>query len=220
MLCCLRLVRKLLISLALAFDMVGFYIAVEDDLSEAVARKLLSLVFEDFCVYGVLKRGGNGYLRQNLRAFCELARNIPVLLLTDLDQRECAPSLKEDWFSRDEQPENLVFRVCEREVEAWLLADQDGLRALLGGRIGRIHQDPDGLEDPKRELLSLAKRARSHIQSDLLPERGSTATVGLGYNSVLSEFVSGQWSAERARERSDSLARAITSLENLRDRLQ
>jgi len=156
----------------------------------------------------LLRRGGFGYLRSRMRSFCELARHMPVLLLTDLDAEECPATLIEDWSRRDAIPEQLLFRVAVRQVESWLLADRDGMARLLKVSVRQLPPDPDALPDAKRSLLQLAQRAPRAIREDLVAETGATASQGLGYNSVLSNFVRTSWDPSQAVHRSNSLARA------------
>jgi hypothetical protein len=144
-----------------------------------------------------------------------MARNgQAVLLLTDLDRAACPVGLVESWLGRHECPENLVFRVAVREIEAWLLADHDALRRLLG-KTARLPPDPDTLPDPKRALLELAKRAPRDVREDLVAVRGAVAAQGLGYNARLCALVEHHWSPERAAERSASLKRARRRIHEL-----
>lgn len=74
---------------------IPIYLAVEDDLSEVLLRRLLQ-ERPVFAVGPVFKRNGFGYLRKNTPAFNNMARVSPVLLLTDLDRHNCAPGLIRD----------------------------------------------------------------------------------------------------------------------------
>jgi hypothetical protein len=199
--------------------MPGIYIATEDELSTAVAQKIVKAASTDFDIYDVLCRGGYGYLKSHIREFSNLAKNVPVFLMTDLDNHECPPGLINNWRRGTSLPENLIFRVCVREVESWLLADHNGIKSLLGPRIGKLNDDPDALDDPKRELLKLADKAPRRIKSELIAEEGSAASQGLGYNSLLSNFIKSTWDLEAACTRSSSLNRAYIALTQLRSRL-
>lgn len=199
--------------------MPGIYIATEDELSTSIAQKIIKSASNDFDIYDVLCRGGYGYLKSHIQEFSNLARNVPVFLMTDLDNNECPPSLINNWSKGRRLPENLIFRVCVKEVESWLLADHDGIKSLLGPRIGKLNDDPDTLDDPKRELLKLANKAPRRIKNELIAEEGAAASQGLGYNLVLSDFIEKTWDLDAACARSSSLNRAYTALTNLRARL-
>jgi hypothetical protein len=184
------------------------HLATEDALSEAVGRRLI-LDLESGIEVGLqLRRGGNGHLRSNLDKFIALARRDPVLLITDLDRQGCAASLRRAWIGARRLPDTLIFRVAVREIEAWLLADHQGVSQLMGGKVTRLPPHPDGLADPKRTLLDLASRASQPIKADLVAPKGALATQGLGYNNRLSQFAQSTWSPTRAAERSESLRRA------------
>lgn len=199
--------------------MNGLTLATEDALSEAVGLRLMRC--HKLTPTQLLRRDGVGYLRSRLKNWCELARIHPVVLITDLDAKACAPTLIDEWFARVESPRNLIFRVAVREIEAWLLADHDGINRLLG-RTGpsRLPRDPDALADPKRHLLDLARGAPKLVRLDLLASAGSTARQGVGYNARLSGFVAHEWNPDRASERSESLRRTQQRLRDLATRLR
>ncbi|MCB1524511.1 MAG: hypothetical protein KDJ20_08180 [Hyphomicrobiales bacterium] len=135
--------------------------------------------------------------------------------MTDMDNWECPPTLKVDWFGEESLAQNVLFRVAVREVEAWLLADRLGLAAFLGVNVNSIERGCDLIQDPKRHLLAVARRARREIREDLLPPRNSVATQGFGYNQRLSEFVLEHWSPSAAVTESPSLERAVRRIREL-----
>jgi hypothetical protein len=190
-------------------------LATEDELTETVGRRLIDEVRATCEVNLTFRQGGYGYLKSRLDTFCQIARRHPVLLITDLDTGTCAPELIERWMDGKEQPEGLLFRVAVREVESWLLADHRAIKALFGSRITRLPEQPDTLNDPKATLLKLAKQAPRAIRNDLISERGTVASQGLGYNLRLCTFVREMWNPERAALRSDSLRRIRACLERL-----
>ncbi len=183
-------------------------LATEDALSETVGRRIVDDTGSGLAVSQLLRRDGFGYLRKRLRNFCEIASHTPVLLLTDLDTKECPPTLIEDWSRGDAIPKQLLIRVAVRQVESWLLADRDGMARLLKISVRKLPRDPDALPDAKRSLLQLAQRAPRAIREDLVAESGATAAQGLGYNAVLSTFVRTSWDPSQAELFSNSLARA------------
>src|SRR5688572_5485561 len=159
--------------------MASVALATEDELSEVVGERLLGEVALTPDL--LFRRGGNGYLRTNIQKWSRLAGLMPVLVLTDLDNAPCASALIGAWLRSHSQPQNLVVRVAVREVEAWLLADHEGMRGILGAR-SRFPPDPDAIADPKRVLLQLARRAPREVREDLVAARGSAAAQGIGYN--------------------------------------
>ena len=190
-------------------------IATEDELSETVACRLIQEIIPRYAISQKLRRGGFGYLRARLPNFCQMARRVPVLLLTDLDKTTCAPALISHWCDGIAVPQNLIFRVAVREIESWIIADQIGFSAFLGISAAKLPVDPDALPDPKQFLLHVAKGARREIKNELLPTRGAIASQGLGYNRALCNFVLDSWSMARAAENSQSLARAVSRIGEL-----
>ena len=79
--------------------MLPITVATEDELSEAIALRVLA-DFPTLVVGTCLRRGGNGYLRARMRSFCQIAHHGPVLIVTDLDTHVCPASLCSDWLQR------------------------------------------------------------------------------------------------------------------------
>ena len=199
--------------------MVHVSLATEDELSEAVGKRLLAEVAYPFEVGSLIRKNGNGYLRSKVKNWCELSRTTPVLLLTDLDSNPCPPSLIEDWFGGMARPNQLIFSIAVRSTEAWLLADHEAMRQLIGQR-GKLPSYPDTLDIPKNTLLTLAKHAPREIRQSLIKETGAIASQGMGYNRVLTEFVKNTWNPLRASTLSPSLKRAYLRLNELSQRYQ
>jgi hypothetical protein len=187
---------------------IPVHLAVEDELSEHVLRKLLIDTDREYAVGSVFGGRGFGYLRSRANNFnAAAAAGTPILLLTDLDQHGCAPEIIQDWLTM--QPHaNLIFRVAVREVESWLLADRVGFADFLQVSDDLIPQEPDDIADPKQTLIDVARRSRIRSLRDaLVPRDGSTATQGPDYNSCLIGFVRDHWNRNAAVERSPSLQR-------------
>lgn len=185
-------------------------LAVEDDLSEAVLRKILR---DGHVVGDCYKRGGYGYLKKNIRGFNVAAKGMPFLVLTDLDSRECAPALIEDWLPVPIH-HNLLFRVAVREVESWVLADRDRFAKFLGIRKTLVPVNVDAIDDPKEGLINLARKSRKRgLREDIVPTEGSTAKQGPDYNGRLKSFVEEFWNPYEAMHNSPSLRRTIRAVE-------
>ena len=117
------------------------YIVCEDQLSEAVMRKMVagssSTLIKDIVSLG---KKGRGYIKKRINDFNN-QNALPFFVLADLDKDECAPVLIKSWMRRPLQ-QNIVFRIAVREVESWLLADTKG----FSGRYFRT-------ESRKRSLM-------------------------------------------------------------------
>jgi hypothetical protein len=188
--------------------MVAVALATEDFLSEAVGYRLIGDLNGNLEVGQTLRKRGSGYLKSNMRNFCELARQMPVVLITDLDTKECPATLIEDWSRNESLPRQLTFRVAVRQIESWLLGDIEGIGRLLKVSTARISRRPDSLSNAKRHLLMLAQDAPRSIRNELIVETGAVASQGLGYNEILGEFVRTKWNPTSAATRSGSLLRA------------
>ncbi len=194
--------------------MTQIALATEDALSEAIGLRLLAEL--PFPVVPNLTFGkkGSGYLRSNMPKWRQIARRQAMLILTDLDRIDCAPTMLADWVGRTPLPEDFVLRIVVREIESWALADHVAMRVLIGSK-GTLPPSPDTLPDPKRHLLGLAKSASRSVRSDLLVDAGAIASQGIGYNARMIAWVQTDWSPVRAASRSPSLERTRTRLREL-----
>lgn len=188
---------------------------VEGLLDEAVAQRLIR--YSGHRVGTTYGKQGAAYLHQKAAGFNVRTRyGNPILLLVDFADTKlsCPPEVSKSWLS-DQSP-RLLLRVVVREIESWLLADQDGIASLLGISVRHLPADPETLADPKQTLVNLARRSRrSMIRRSLVPQPGISAVVGPGYTGVMSSFVSKQWNIEKARQRATSLDRCLNRLSNI-----
>jgi len=191
--------------------MTPIAVATEDQLSEAIALRLLADVQAPHYITHRLRKGGFGYLRSKMGSWYQMAQHQVMVVLTDLDRANCLVEFREQWLTAH-PPENLVFRVAVREVESWVLADHIAMRALIGPR-GVLPPAPDSLADPKQVLLALVKGAPTPVRDDLLKVVDGNLAQGLGYNARLTAWVESEWCPNRTAERSPSLARARNRLQ-------
>lgn len=188
-------------------------VGVEDELSKSVARKLVAEAGFEVDRSDFLVERGAGNLRKHLPSYLAAGARRPVLVLTDLDDSECAPSLVAEWMEGKVRAENFVLRVAVREIEAWLLADRTGMHRFLGIPLRRVSGEPDEFEDPKMQLLLLAKGASAEVRRGLVRSEGDRVFRGLLYNKKLCEFALSGWSSTRAAANSASLNKAVTALQ-------
>ncbi len=186
--------------------MTPIAIATEDQLSEAIALRLISDITTPHFIQHKLGRKGNGYLRSKMNSWYQMAQQQVMVVLTDLDRANCLVEFRDQWLVA-EPPKNLLLRIAVREVESWVLADHVAMRELIGAK-GVLPGAPDELADPKQSLLKLAKSAPKQIREDLLKTINGNLAQGLGYNARLTAWVHSEWCPQRAAERSPSLARA------------
>lgn len=202
---------------------MNIFYCIEDEISRAVAERLINIC----CPAGTSKQelgkvyGGSGHIKKNLQKFHNLAQTQPVFIITDLDQAECAPSLRKQWLDAEKipepLPERMLFCVVQTEIESWLLADRDGISSFLGVSPARLASNIEmSILDSKEYLVSLAQRSSvADIRKDLAPARRNNASTGINYNYRLSQFAENQWNPRAAAENSLSLHRAINKLSSL-----
>lgn len=179
-------------------------------------RRLLRERPVPYAIGPVFKQGGFGYLIKQSPAFNNMAKACPVLLLTDLDQRQCAPELLDEWLKHPKHPDFLL-RVAVREVEAWLLASAAELGKFLGIRRALNFSAPEDMGDPKAELLALAEGSprRDLREAIVRRETGGNLRQGPAYNSTLGGFIYRDWKSDVACAKCPSLERMINALSSL-----
>lgn len=181
------------------------YLAAEDAPGLAVGRKLVD-EHSALSVYREENGRGFGALKRKTPNYQQMGANgMPVLLLTDLDTDPCPSAKIADWLGHAPS-RGFLFRICIREVEAWLLADQKALAAFLRIKEDKLPTHPEKLADPKATLIQLAKASPRKIRDGLTPV--GRATIGPDYNELLCGFIAQDWSIDRAVERAPSLSRA------------
>ena len=191
--------------------MIPVNLAIEDELSELVLRKILSQM-NRYAVGYAYRRGGFGYLRSTISRWNSAAKGTPFIVLTDLDRSECPATLIKDWLMVPRHP-NLIFRIAVREIEAWLLADRSNFARFLSVPEKSMPFNVDELEDPKLTLIRIARTSKSsQIRERLTPKIGSTAKQGPDHNGRLGLFVQRHWDFETAKIESPSLNRTLQRL--------
>ncbi len=187
-------------------------LAVEDELSEAVLRKILHQCGRSYSIGTCYRKGGFGYLRKLIGGLNNAAKGTPFLVLTDLDEAECPSLLIQEWL-RVPKHSNLLFRVAVREVEAWVLADRVSFAKFLGIRVNLLPDNPDQIHNTKESLIGVVRNSRrADVREDIVPPVGSTRTQGPNYNGRLTAFIESSWNIGRACAFSPSLRRTLEVL--------
>jgi hypothetical protein len=187
-------------------------IAAEDELSCAVMQRLIEESGRPFLASRILNTRGNDQLKKNMDKFKAACRVVPHIVLTDLDRHPCPPALIKQWQA-NVLPSRMLFRIAVREVEAWLLADREGIAKFLDIAINKLPHEPEAEAGPKRTLINLARKSRKRrLAQELVPEAGSAARIGPLYNARMREFVGNTWNIQRACDHAPSLARAVSRL--------
>lgn len=201
-------------------DNIPINLAVEDDLSEAVLRTMLTRSGRQYAVGSCFSHFGFGYLKNKITGFNNAAKGIPFLVLTDLDKKECAPLLVQEWLPIPKH-HNLLFRIAVRSVESWLLADRSSLATFLGVQKDLIPSNPDELDDPKRFLIELTVKSRKrYLREAIIPAKGSTAKIGPDYNGTLINYTQRYWKIEKAINNSPSLLNAFNAMKTFKPKYE
>lgn len=200
---------------------IPLQIVIEDDLSLEVAKKVICNTGNSFFIDRVWpdisrkkSTRGSGYIQVKLNAFNNAARHTNFLVLTDLDQNECAPSFIDELLEREKE-NNLFLRIAVREVESWILADRDNFANYISISPALINPDPETLEDPKNYLFTLARQSRKRRIREGIPPADRTARIGKEYNPLLITFVRDHWDFKQAAKHSDSLKRFVKEFDIL-----
>lgn len=200
--------------------MIHINLVYEDRLSEAVLRTILEQSKNNFEVHRCFpdpsrqhSSYGSGYIKSRINEFNHAAKAMPFLVLTDLDTAECSPLMINQWLTERQHP-NLIFRVAEREVESWVMADRVAFSDFLAVPLAKIPVNiDDSIEDPKAFLIKLAHKSKKNtLKKAIIPPPGRTVKIGPGYNRELTGFVKGKWRLEHAVKHSISLRRAAKAL--------
>ena len=191
---------------------IPILVAVEDELSAAVMRRLVAATDRDFVIDRIIIAGGKGPLRSGVPKFISASHVLPHVVLTDLDRCSCPPDLLSKWRAKN-LPSQLLIRIAVREVEAWLLADRSGIAEFLAVASIKVPASPEREADPKLSLINLARRSRRRrLMQELVPAAGSPNKIGPYYNARLTEFVASQWNVVQARANAPSLDRTLARL--------
>jgi len=182
------------------------YLTAEDEPGLAVGRKLVA---ESPPLYVYREENAHGYGRLKIKTpnFQQMgSHGLPVLMITDLDAHPCPFSLIREWLGKVPSA-GFLFRICVREVEAWLMAHRSALADFLSVPLSRLPRTPESLPDPKAALIALA-RCSSHrkIRTGFCPI--GSAAIGPDYNRLLGDFIRDCWNADIAANVSPSLGRA------------
>jgi len=184
-------------------------LVIEDILQEIILLKLLKTYRKDIQIVSISGKCGNLYIRDNIRTFNEASNFLPHIVLTDLDRKICAPQLKQEWINF-EIHKNMLFRIAEKEIDAWILSDRESFASWMSISVNKIPFNTQEIEDPKQFIINLARKSRKRDVKDIIPK--GTAMQGPGYNVLLQKFVLERWDAENAANYNASLKRTIDRL--------
>lgn len=192
---------------------IDIALVAEDELSFAVMERLLRQCGRPFRVALPRIERGFGNIKRSLDKYRNASSVLPHVVVTDLDNAECAVTLMKSWGAVN-LPKRMMFRVAVRETEAWLLADRRAFATFAGVPLAKITQAPDMLPDPKQTLINLIRRSRfRRLAAEVVPAAGSSVPIGPLYNERLVAFLREQWDPTQALCNSPSLERTVIRLQ-------
>jgi hypothetical protein len=196
---------------------VGVLVAVEGDTDEPFAARLVKAA--GLSVDRTIVLYGHGDLDSRVARWCHPSNHRPMLVLRDFNPNfgtPCPPALLTHLIGAGPHSVTTVVRIAERELEAWLLADREGVATYFHVPVQAIPTSPDGETDPKRTLVNLCRRSSSsRIRRGMVPDPRGGRQVGPEFTGLLLGFGGGTWSVERARQASPSLDRAVGAIERM-----
>ncbi len=189
------------------------HLVVEGATDEVVLRRMLGhLQVEAGRAFGLR---GRPHLLINLLRYNAAAQFDAFVALVDFDSEpNCVGAFVNAHLPN---PSALMrFRVAVRAIEAWLMADRDGLASFLSVSAARIPLYPDAVQSPKTEMVNIARHSRRRlIRAAMVPRDGSGTAVGPAYASMLIEFANTQWDIQAATPNSPSLSRSMAAVSSL-----
>lgn len=171
----------------------------------------------DLHISEVFGRKGKGYIDSRISGFNQASKQMPWLVLRDLDHdADCPPDLKSKLLPSPEK--QMCFCIAVREVESWLIADSIKFAEFLGIPSKLIPADPETLDYPKQMVIQLAGKSKnSDIREDIIPRPESLRKEGPAYASRLAEFASERWRPDVAAKKCESLRYCIRKLSGLKN---
>lgn len=119
-------------------------LAVEDVLSESVARRLVHRYVPEAEITNVIGLNGIDSVKRRIPKLNQIARyQGSVLALADLDKPlECPANLVQEITKGLVVSPRLLIRVAVLEIESWILADRDAIARWLGVALSTVSRNP------------------------------------------------------------------------------
>ena len=184
----------------------------EDLLTASVIKRLVNEFNNKITITQEINAHGFGKIKRDILKYNNAAKNKPFLIITDLDKKECAISLIDDWFSNTKKESELIFRVAVKEIDAWILADKKGIAKALNISSDIIPSEPEKIDNPKELLMQLAKKSKCRKIREEFPPKDFFAHQGPLYNILLTDFVNNEWNLNEAKLHSRSLEKAYMAI--------
>ena len=187
----------------------------EDEITHQIMLTIYNFFQGYFSELRAIPCHGSGKIKKQIKEYNYAAQYGYFFVITDLDDGyECAPLLISDWLP-GQHTDQLLFRVAVHEIESWLLADRENFASFFSISQHLVPLQPDNEMDPKRIVISLAKRSKKREIREAIVPIDDYASIGPGYNTQFQNFIQNIWDIDSARKNSPSLDKAIKSLERI-----
>ncbi|MDO4888646.1 MAG: hypothetical protein Q3979_08110 [Actinomycetaceae bacterium] len=197
--------------------MTGPYVsvAVEGGSDTAAVEALMEHVGLALAKSPVVKRGV-GNLDKLIGSVAHAPRSNPWIVFRDSD-RECPVDLRRTLLKGADDNPFFQLRLARPMTEAWLLADAQGFSDFFGVAASSLPPDPDSLDHAKRKLLTLCQGSRfRNVRREVCRDGGRPGPL---YVDWLNRFARERRDIKAAAAVSESLARAVNRLSDMRERL-
>lgn len=186
----------------------------EDGLCCALGERLVQQALPGWSLARAsINTGGITKFLPALVRYAQQAQHVqPVLCVADTDM-SCAVQLKNQWMPAN-STDDFLLRFAVSEAESWLLADREAIALFFGIAEANVPRNPDSLDDPKLEILRLAKRSSGMLRREMISPN-DLQKPGTGYNVHLQKFAREKWRPIVARHHSESLNRALLDVARL-----
>lgn len=163
-----------------------------------------------------------GQIKEAIANYNKLALVAPVILLTDLDDVLCAPTLINRLLNGVKKNKAFVINIAVDEAEAWLMADRIGFAEYFNIDINALPMSVQTRQGGRNYCTEMDFQCKSSYDfthrilqtctnpvliKQLQPQKG--ATKGPEYNSVIIPFIQKKWDINAAKLNSNSLDRMI-----------
>ena len=169
--------------------------------------------------YKVISKNGGKELDKVLRAQAHKPSPIPRIFLRDSDGN--CPVITRNSILPRGSVESVVLRICDTEIESWLLADSEAFARFFNIPLAKVEL-PDGKNAKERMLRCVdrfgKRNCQEFVKKAMKDGKRDAYRFGARYRTILEQYVEQEWDAGRAALCSDSLNRALRRLRELRER--
>lgn len=208
--------------------MKDIYIVGEDPVTQEIIRRIVGDYAPNLHIKGLLPARG-GEIKNKMENFNKFSLTYPVILLSDMDTDDCAPSAKSSLIKgMSPQNNNFIINIAVDEAEAWLFVDTKGFAKYLGVAVECMPQSSEQkfggprkrleVDVPLKSSYYLTHRVITNSNNRELREQifaPGKSCKGPEYNPALLPFIKASWNIEEARKNSYSLNGMIKRIQTL-----